>query len=213
MPETFAPEFLELLTALNAAVATTGELVEGNLFYSHHDPAFPHAAIAPHFAGKRANLLATCRGRGSMLEIGVNAGHSALLMLYHNPKLRYVGVDICEHRYTHKAMEFLQKQFPGRVEFFVGDSVEVLPEILASRPDLRFDAVHVDGLHTLYHCKTDTMNAIALCSPFAWVIVDDTDLPHIKEFYDGLIAEKTLLPKKPEGWAPHYAHDIGMTPK
>ncbi len=212
MPENFDLEFIALLAEMNLAVAEAAEPVEGNLFYEHHTADFPHSSIIERFAVKRANLLAACYGRGKVLEIGVNAGHSALLMLYHNPKLHYVGVDICEHQYTRKAMEFLQKKFPDRVEFLVGDSIEVLPEIAANRPDLRFDVVHVDGLHTVYHCTTDTHNSLALCSPFAWVIVDDTDLAAIKAFYDELIANKILLPKKPDGWTWHYAHEIGMTP-
>lgn len=211
MSESFDSEFLTLLAALNRSVAETGEPVEGNILYEHHESAFPDVAIAPRFAGKRMNLRAACAGRGRCLEIGVNAGHSALLMLYHNPQLHYVGVDICHHHYTQKAMDFLQQAFPGRVEFFIGDSLRVLPEIRVQRPDLRFDVVHIDGLHTLDHCKVDTFNALALSHSFAWIIIDDTDLNHIRQFYDELVANKILLHKTPDGWVEHYAHAIGMT--
>lgn len=212
MIEQFDHAFLELLDGLNQAVLTTGEPVEGNLFYEHHSPSFSRSAITQRFSGKRSNLLCAVHGRSRILEIGVNAGHSALMMLYHNPNLRYVGVDICRHRYTYAAMDFLKKTFPGRVEFFVGDSVFVLPEINIARPDMRFDIAHIDGLHTLNHCKTDTFNAMSLVTAYGWIVIDDTDLQPIREFHAQLIADKILLDKSPDGWKHNGYHATGLRP-
>jgi predicted O-methyltransferase YrrM len=213
MTDQFDSGFLEIVSKLNKVIAESNEPVEGNLFYAHHDEAFPNGPIVDYFALKRANLMAACRGKGRVLEIGVNAGHSALMMLYHNPGLHYVGVDICSHAYTWKAMDFLNQQFPGRVTFFVGDSVFVLPEIRVTRPDLLFDLMHIDGLHTLAHCKTDTYNAITMALPYGWIIIDDTDMKHLKEFYNELVAKKILLPKQPEGWQYTGHHDVGLLPQ
>lgn len=213
MVDNFAPGFTELLAKLNEHIAQTGEPVEGNIFYNHHDDKFPHADITDWCAGKRENLINICKGRHRLLEIGINAGHSALLMLYHNPRLHYVGVDICIHQYTYKAVEFLKEHFPGRVDFFLSDSVVALPEIYATRPDLRFDVAMIDGLHTDYHCSQDIINSLKMMTPFGWVIVDDTDMENIANVYADFVKKSLLLDKKPEGWISDNHHAIGMAPK
>ncbi len=212
MTPEYNTEFLDLLAKLDHTVASVGESVEGNLFYKHEDADFPNAAIAPYFAPKRANLLAACLGRGRVLEIGTNAGHAALLMLYHNPKLHYTGVDICKHKYVAKAIDFLKERFPDRVDFYPGDSVQVLPDMLAKKVPAAFDVVHVDGLHTTFHCENDINNAAKLCTRFAWVIVDDTTMPNIAEIYERYVRDGKLLGKAPEGWEKTPHHAIGMLP-
>ena len=212
MNETIDNGFAALLAELNKVVASAGEPVEGNIFYNHHDPAFPNANVAHHFRTKRANLLAATLGRGRLLEIGTNAGHSALWMLHHNKTLHYTGVDICQHRYVAPAVEFLKQKFPGRVDFYAGDSLRVLPEILEKKLPKAFDIVHIDGLHTSHQVMQDFQFSKKLCARFAWMIFDDTDMRNIAEIYRQLINENQILPKHPDGWIANLHHEIAMLP-
>ena len=107
--------------------------------------------------------------------MGVNAGHSALLALSCNARLEYYGVDLNEHSYTPQCVEFLQREFPGRVKFFAGDSRQVLPRLVARRNEYAFDLIHVDGGHTSEVAFSDLSNAIALAKGLAGrhLLVDD----------------------------------------
>lgn len=211
MTETFDPAFLERLAQLNQVIAATGEPVEGNLFYYHEDGTFPNAKIAPPFEGKRANMLAATKGRGRILEIGTNGGHTALWLLHHHPGLHYTGVDICRHHYTQKAVDHLKQLFPGRVDFHAGDSIEILPK-LASSTSRPFDIVHIDGAHDTHHVVQDFLLSSRLCVPFAWIIFDDMEFSNVVEFYERLLADKKLLKKAPDGWVANDSHTIGMLP-
>ncbi len=201
--------FLQLLAGLNKAVASCGKPIEGNMFYEHHDPEFPNAKITDRFQAKRLNLLAACRNRQSILEIGINAGHSALWILHNNPQITYHGVDIYSHAYTHAAERFLKETFKDRVYFYQGDSVHMLPDIRARNHGIVFDVAHIDGLHTLDHCKTDTFNALSMSTEDSWIIIDDTDLNHIHEFYEGLVGDGILARESPNGWQQASQHAVG----
>ena len=104
----------------------------------------PDAALAP----ARRNVWRAVRFKERLLEVGVNAGHSALLALSSSPRLEYYGVDIMAHAYTAECVDFLKGEFPGRVHLFTGDSREVLPWLVSRRAELAFDIFHVDGGHT-----------------------------------------------------------------
>ena len=103
---------------------------------------------ADDLAPARRNLWRAARFKERLLEVGVNAGHSALLALSSNPKLQYYGVDIVSHSYTIACVDFLKGEFPGRVHLFPGDSREVLPWLADRSGDLAFDLFSIDGGHT-----------------------------------------------------------------
>ena len=116
----------------------------------------PEIGLAP----ARRNAWRAVRFKEKLLEVGVNAGHSALLALSSNPRLEYYGVDIMSHAYTAECVDFLKGEFPGRVHLFTGDSREVLPWLVSRRAELAFDIFHVDGGHTDEVCRSDMGNCI-----------------------------------------------------
>jgi hypothetical protein len=107
-----------------------------------------------------------------MLEVGVNGGHSAYVALTTNPDLDFHGIDICEHAYVRSAVDHLAAEFPGRVHFYRGSCLNVMP-VLAKRGE-KFDVFHIDGAKHTY--LSDLYWASRMISgPSAALIMDDTE--------------------------------------
>ena len=167
LDEVFAEPFRLRLKRIAELVKQSGERLEGNIFYADLKDAYfdqpPDVALAP----ARRNVWRAVRFKERLLEVGVNAGHSALLALSSNPRLEYYGVDIMSHAYTAECVDFLKGEFPGRVHLFTGDSREVLPWLVSRRAELAFDIFHVDGGHTDDVCRSDMGNCIRIASGHA----------------------------------------------
>ena len=161
------------LRALNGiVVATTGGRGEGNLFY----PDFVEPIDRPHprYRAKRRNFALFAAAGASMLEIGVNAGHSLLLALAVNPALRYTGVDWCGHPYSRPCFAYLRAEFGERIELIEGDSRAVLPRLAAlGRQDFRL--FHIDGGHGFEFAHADLRNTLRLALPGDLILFDDTN--------------------------------------
>ena len=182
--EQLSDAFLRRLATLNRLVRESGEKIEGGLFYWHEVAEFtdrPDPTLAP----ARRNLWRASRFKRSMLEVGVNAGHGALLCLSANPDLVWSGVDICTHAYVEPCVAYLAQEFPGRVRFFRGDSREALPKLATHRPELDFDLFHVDGGHTDELCRTDIANCLALArgGRGKHLVLDDINASWIFDVY------------------------------
>ena len=160
--EIYSESFVRRMNALNDFVKESGEPLEGGIFYWDLDGEYEGKPPAASLAPARRNLWRATRYKKRLMEIGVNAGHSALLALSANPNLKYYGVDINRHKYTIRCVEYLMKEFPGRVHFFPGDSREVLPHLATHYRELDFDLFHVDGGHTTELCRTDISNCLRL---------------------------------------------------
>jgi hypothetical protein len=166
------PEWRERLRSLNSVIASSSEPLTGNIFYDDAQAHFVDSPPIEQYRIKRDRFRAALHDRRRLLEVGVNGCHSAYLALTDNPVLEFHGVDICEHAYVESAVDWLKREFPGRVFFYQGDSREVLP-LLASR-GLTFDAFHIDGAKHIYYM--DIVNGSRMVSPSgAVVIVDDAD--------------------------------------
>jgi Methyltransferase domain len=166
------PEWRERLRSLNSVIASSNELLVGNLFYDGAQADFLDSPPIQRYRVKRERFRAAVRDRRRLLEIGVNGGHSAYLALTENPELEFHGVDICEHSYVENAVAWLKGEFPGRVFFYKGDSGSVLPALAAR--GLTFDAFHIDGAKHLYYM--DIVNSSRMVAPSgALVIVDDSN--------------------------------------
>jgi len=183
--EIFSDRFLSRLKALNAIVKASGEVIEGGIFYWDLDVDFHGKPPDPSLAPARRNLWRATRFKRSLLEVGVNAGHSALLCLCANDGLVYHGVDIGHHKYTEECVRYLAEQFPGRVSFHHGDSREVLPYLATHRRELDFDIFHVDGGHTDALCRADVSNCIRLAKSGVGkhLLLDDINASWIFDVY------------------------------
>ncbi len=173
------------MRALNALARASDETLEGGIFYWDRDDQFAASLPATSLAPARRNLWRATRFKKSMLEVGVNAGHSALLALSVNPWLRYHGVDIGAHAYTAPCVQYLMEEFPGRVQYFPGDSREVLPYLATHRRELDFDIFHVDGGHTDEVCRADISNCLRLANRGAGkhLLLDDINASWIFDVY------------------------------
>jgi predicted O-methyltransferase YrrM len=176
-----SPNVIREVFALNEVLAATGEKIEGNICYSDQLLPEQYKNVAPtsdrDYVVKRLNLATLSRRHSTMLEIGLNGGHSALLCLLANPALHFFAVDIGWHIYTHRAAEFLRARFGRRFNFWPGDSREVLPRIALERPNLKFDLVHIDGGHAPELAFADISNGLRVAAKGADFIVDDINHP------------------------------------
>ena len=100
--------------------------LNGNLFYSHKDPNFFQSDMVQKFETKRKNFFNLAKQISTLLEVGVNGGHSLFLALSSNPTLKVIGVDVAEKldpswapvdKYVPAAYHWLTREFPERCVF------------------------------------------------------------------------------------------------
>jgi hypothetical protein len=205
--------WLRRLYELNAVVAASDERVAGNICYEHYQQDFVSSPPVSVNRSKRDRFRQACAERACMLEIGVNAGHSAYVALSSNPSLEFHGVDIGEHRYVRSAVEWLQREFPGRVHFYEGSCLEVLPAL--AKRGMTFDLFHIDGAkHTYYF---DILNSHRMLRDGdSWVIVDDANMPPVERLWkrclrEGLVEPLAQFPPMPP--TDEHRNAIGALPQ
>ena len=87
-------------------------------------------------------LLYNCvKNAENVLEIGPYMGHSLLIMLLSNPKLKITCIDISDE-FTGQAVKVLNKHFNNAITFIHNDSLSALKAL-----NNKFDFFHVDGYH------------------------------------------------------------------
>jgi predicted O-methyltransferase YrrM len=164
------------LQAIRTILLDVGERVEGNMVCDIH----PDSIQTEQNKEKIHNLRYLVTGKQRVCEIGVNAGHSVLLMLDVNDSAAYTLFDIGTHAYTRPCLAYLQKAYPQTtLDVFYGDSKETLPAYTGT-----FEMIHVDGGHCLPEVRSDYTEAVRLISPGCPIIFDDYDYPVIRTFVD-----------------------------
>jgi len=167
-----------------------GERIEGNLICDI-DPE--HYVIHRNLA-KIRNLQTLALGKKRICEIGVNAGHSLLLMLLVNPEAEYTLFDLGNHRYTRPCIDYIRSQFPNTViEISYGTSVETIPEYIRLGSDKKYDLCHLDGGHTFEVFSEDYANVKKMLMPNGIVIFDDYDLSQIAQFVNSKVAAGEIV--------------------
>ena len=90
---------------------------------------------------KQELLYNTVKNANNVLEIGTYMGHSLLIMLLSNPKLKITCIDINDE-YTLPAITVLNKYFNNAINFIHSDSLTALSKI-----NNNFNYFHIDGCH------------------------------------------------------------------
>lgn len=194
--EMFFEEYKGHLDELLKIIKAIGEPLEGNIFYQHLDPN-PGHNLAEQFLKKRAAIAMFGMAHQNIVEIGFNAGFSALLMLTANPNLKLISVDICEHKYTEPCFDYLASVFPGRISLVKGDSTQVLAEVLQSNKDLT--GYIIDGGHGLSVADQDLRNVLQYANPDSVLCFDDSDFMELRLLLNLHMMTGRLLPI----WDPH----------
>ena len=160
------------------------EPVEGNIFMRHHTNS-----ISDVFMAKCNNIcnLSLSNQTKRVLEIGFNAGFSALLMLMSNPNLHLSCFDLGEHSYTQPCFDKLKEKFGDRIQITLGDSTLTLPNVTGT-----FDLIHIDGGHSTEVATSDIEQCYRLSEPGTILIMDDTNFPNLRLLWDTYIQKYSL---------------------
>ena len=170
----------------------------GNLCYDHeqYDPPFYDSPLLKDCEEKRNRIMKASKSSNCVFEIGLNGGHSSLLMLESNPKLKIVANDIAEFYppcpnihpevYVPAAAEFLTNNFKDRFTFIKGSCLKKVPEYVSTHKTT-FDMVHIDGAKETY--QQDFYNLAPSLSQHAFVVFDDTNIPHVQNMVNNLLKE------------------------
>ena len=167
------------------------EKLEGNIFF-HHETT----DLCIDFLQKQYNLLEIISSFDSshceiqIFEIGFNAGFSALLCLFADPRVHITCFDVGFHRYTYACYEQMRETFGDRIHFFLGDSVHVLPKI----PTRKYHIFHVDSSHSLEHLESDLFHVCRLMQDDSILIMNDTNDPVVKSTFEKYVKWMDLQP-------------------
>ena len=171
-------------TNLLPIVAKCGELLEGNIFMSHHTTKYTNL-----FINKTKNISSILLNKNikNVMEIGFNSGFSVLLMLLTNPNICVSCFDLGEHKYTMPCYEKLKETFGDRINITIGDSTKTLENIKDN-----YDLIHIDGGHTTEVANSDIINSYRLSKQGTILIMDDYELPHLHKLWDSYIIKYNL---------------------
>ena len=180
-----------VIEKLNALVHLSGEPLEGCICYSHHCEDL--SQFEPAYHSKRQLWATLCSEVDRVVEVGLNAGHSAALALAANPALIYVGIDPGGHSYTRACARALSHHYGHRFTWLQGLSQDLLAGIAEGGPTLW----SIDGEHTLEAARWDLSTAERLSQPGDLIWFDDADSESIAAAPQVLTRSKELARSVP----------------
>jgi predicted O-methyltransferase YrrM len=197
-------KYIEGITKILESV---GETVEGNLICDIH----PRSWTIEHNITKIKNLQYLCKNKRKIIEIGVNACHSLLLMLLINPDAEYLLFDLNLHKYTNPAIEYIKKEFPNtKINIIYGNSVETINKYIVDNPNQinSYDLIHLDGGHTEDIFSEDYNNSKKLIIDNGVIIFDDYNLSDINNFIYRMLEQKEIVEYTDENIIKNNLHFI-----
>jgi len=169
-------------------IRESGEMLEGNIFMVHHSFAFKN--FNTYFKPKNISNVVLNTNIQHGMEIGFNAGFSALLMLLSNPNMRLTCFDLGEHKYTRPCFLKLKETFGDRITIIFGDSTKTLQDVT----DTTFDVIHIDGGHSVAVAESDIKHAYRLSKDRTIMIMDDYNFPDLHRLWDRYVMTYNLKP-------------------
>lgn len=187
--EPFYNQYRDILNELNGCVRTSGVPLHGNLFYIHDDTT---NRMAEAFQGKRMDFCDFVMNSDCIVEIGFNAGHSALLGLTANQDIIYRSVDIGQP-YSIACFDVLKARFGDRIDLTVGDSLDVIPRIKEIYPEISGRiGWFIDGDHSYEYCKQDLDNVLFFADNDDLIFIDDTNQRDISKLMNEYLSNNII---------------------
>lgn len=191
--------------ALKGVIEKSGVAPEGNCLYYHNS-----FNVFPHLINKRANLLYLASNvprYAKVAEIGLNAGHSAVLLTILRGDSEITFFDLCEHPYVRDCFAYLRAAFPNKMQLIEGDSRMTLPMFSSSRM-AEYDLVHVDGGHQKEVFANDLECALRMLKVGGTLIADDTNIDYISELLEVKVRSGIMKENKDLLFTIGYEHRI-----
>ena len=149
--------------------------------------------------------VATLRGQldqhahlrvGTICEIGFNAGHSAVLWL-EGTQARVIEFDLMALPYSHASRQYIEKRYPGRASFHIGDSDTTVAqhvERVRNGTVLPCDLWLIDGDHGI-HARADFLHALGASRGGTIVIADDAGIrfPYVRKYWRSHVAIGSIV--------------------
>lgn len=166
-----------------------GETVEGNLICDVSSDNFIDVANE----SKIHNLLKLSENKSKICEIGVNAGHSLLLMVSTNPSAEYLIFDLGAHAYTRPCVEYIRKAYPStKITEVYGDTNITLRSYIKSNELNAFDMIHIDGGHETHTVVNDFIYTQQMLKEDGVVVFDDYNYGNIKNVIDYYVNRQVI---------------------
>jgi predicted O-methyltransferase YrrM len=166
-----------------------GERVEGNLICDITSDNL----VDSRNEAKIHNLLKLAVGKSSICEIGVNAGHSLLLMVSVNPTAEYLLFDLGGHAYTRPCVEYIKNAYPSaKITEIYGDSNLTLVDYVKTNKLHTFDFIHIDGGHETHTVMNDFIYTQFMLKQGGIVVFDDYNFGNIKEVVDYYVERNVI---------------------
>lgn len=125
----------------------------------------------------------------NVLEIGFNAGFSALLMKMTKPNINLMCVDINEHNYVAPCYNKIKTDF-YHFELIMESSLIALPKLIEQ--GFKYDIIHIDGDHRIEGAKKDFELCLKLSKKGTVIIFDDTDMEHLNDLCEDYVNKKIV---------------------
>ena len=119
------------------------------------------------------NLLSSYPKIETIYEIGLNAGHSASILInYAKGFKKFVSFDINQFPYTRLAADFFKKELKESFEFIEGDSLKTIPQF-ANKTQEKADLIYIDGNHIFDFVFMDILNCKSCAHENTILWIDD----------------------------------------
>jgi len=189
MIDIIKPEIAAHMAHINGLLTGIGETIEGNLICD----VSPDNLTDELNESKIYNLLKLSRKKSKICEIGVNAGHSLLLMVGTNPTAEYLIFDLNAHSYTKPCVDYIKSVYPStKITEVYGDSLLTLREYVAANDLHTFDMIHVDGGHDTHVVVNDFIYTQQLLAPDGVVVFDDYNYGNIQNVINYYVERKVI---------------------
>lgn len=110
----------------------------------------------------------------SIMEIGLNGGHSADIFFETCPNIeKFISFDIAYWPYVKSIVEYFTLKHKNVFGFVEGDSKNTIPAFAMNYHDSKFDLIFIDGNHTYEGCINDITNCKALAHKNTFLLIDD----------------------------------------